>query len=430
MTVSEKERNFFCRRRFLQLAGSTGFTGLAGCSSGEPTESPAGEPTSTTTETPSPSTTPTPTPTQDCRTEPSSDEGWWPMHHHDGSNTQTNRGSTGPKQSVEPSWTFETDGAVRSSPAVVNGSVYVGSKAGTVYALNMVTGEQEWVFETDGPVVSSPAVVDDTVFIGSDDTNLYALDARTGEQQWAKETNGPIRSSPTVARGVVGFGSQDVYILDAETGEVNWHRSVAGAVTATPIITLHFEGTRLWFEVGTTGGHSVGHDVGRGRDNYHIQNRIDAEIHSSISTFFDPDDGENFFYGADDGILRKDDNYTAGWTFETDGKIRSSPAVIEDPDRVYVGSWDQKLYAVGAFSGDQHWAFETGGKIESSPTVADGHVYVGSGDGNVYALDTESGEESWSFQTDGAVYSSPAVVNGSVFVGSDDGQIYALTVCQ
>jgi outer membrane protein assembly factor BamB len=53
---------------------------------------------------------------------------------------------------------------------------------------------------------------------------------------------------------------------------------------------------------------------------------------------------------------------------------------------VYVGSGDDKLYALAAATGRVLWTYPTGGTLVSSPAVADGNVYVGSGDGKVYAL--------------------------------------------
>src|SRR5690348_15313085 len=41
---------------------------------------------------------------------------------------------------LDIAWTFQTGGAVNSSPAVVDGVVYVGSSDGSVYALDAITG--------------------------------------------------------------------------------------------------------------------------------------------------------------------------------------------------------------------------------------------------------------------------------------------------
>ncbi|MHC3437163.1 outer membrane protein assembly factor BamB family protein [Natrialbaceae archaeon A-gly3] len=65
-------------------------------------------------------------------------------------------------------WTFAAGGAIHSSPTVVDGSVYVGSRDNQVYALDAATGNREWTHETGGPVGhSSPTVAGGTVFVGS-----------------------------------------------------------------------------------------------------------------------------------------------------------------------------------------------------------------------------------------------------------------------
>ena len=78
-------------------------------------------------------------------------------------------------------WSFETGGAVRSSPAVgSDGTVYIGSVDHKIYALNGHTGEKKWEFATGGDVLSSPAIgKDGTVYFGSEDKKLYALNGQT-----------------------------------------------------------------------------------------------------------------------------------------------------------------------------------------------------------------------------------------------------------
>ena len=71
----------------------------------------------------------------------------------------------------------------------------------------------------------------------------------------------------------------------------------------------------------------------------------------------------------------------------------SSPAIGSD-GTVYVGSMDEKLYAINGKSGVKLWEFEMGdplGYVESSPAIGpDGTVYVGSYDNKLYAIKTDS----------------------------------------
>ena len=79
------------------------------------------------------------------------------------------------------------------------------------------------------------------------------------------------------------------------------------------------------------------------------------------------------------------------WKFETGDDHVSSPAIGSD-GTVYVGSDDNKLYAINGKSGVKLWEFETEINMEpSSPAIgSDGTVYVGSFDKKVYAIKTDS----------------------------------------
>jgi len=110
---------------------------------------------------------------------------------------------------------------------------------------------------------------------------------------------------------------------------------------------------------------------------------------------------------------------TEQWSFQAGDQLTSSPIVVNGI--VYIGSSDDKVYALDAASGTLKWSFQAGG----FPTVVNGVVYVSTHyDGKVYALDAASGTLKWSFQVGGQLTSSPIVVNGLVYVGSDN--LYAL----
>lgn len=79
-----------------------------------------------------------------------------------------------------------------SSPAVRDGTVYVGAADERVYALDAASGEKRWEFWTWNDVTGAPVVTPDTVYVGSDDTVIYALDADTGDRRWEFDTTGRI----------------------------------------------------------------------------------------------------------------------------------------------------------------------------------------------------------------------------------------------
>ncbi len=60
-------------------------------------------------------------------------------------------------------------------PIVANGVVYVGTVNDAVYALNARTGASLWSYTTGNSIISSPAVVNGVLYVTSEDYNLYAF---------------------------------------------------------------------------------------------------------------------------------------------------------------------------------------------------------------------------------------------------------------
>jgi conserved repeat domain len=272
-------------------------------------------------------------------------------------------------------WNQQKPGTARdSSPAIVHGVVYSGDADNNVYALDAETGAVLWNYTTNGPVHSSPAIADGVVYIGSSDGNLYALDAGTGVLLWNYTTLQAVRSSPAVANGIVYVGdfNSNFYALDAETGGMLWNYTMQGAVSSSPAVA----------------------------DGVVYVGSLDNKLYA-----FDAYNG------------------TLIWNYTTGDRVYSSPAVADGV--VYFGSSDDNVYALDAETGALLWNYTTGGSVLSSPTIANGVLYVGSYDENLYALDAETGLFLWNYPTRGTVRSSPAVANGVVYIGSED-CIYAI----
>jgi outer membrane protein assembly factor BamB len=241
-------------------------------------------------------------------------------------------------------WILDLGGVtVHSCPAVVGGTIYVGSLDGNVYAITK-DGQIKWRYKTGSAVYSSPAVVNDgttdVVYIGSSDGKVYAIKA-DGSLKWAFQTGGAVSSSPAVAGGVVYVASYDgrIYAIDAATGNP-------------------YSGWSTPFQTG-----------GRGLSSPAAVN------------------GVVYVGGCGDFNIYAIDAMTGSqkWAFRTGGYVFSSPAVVNGV--VYVGSYDGKLYAIDAITGNQLWTYQTGGSVHSSPAFANGVVYVGSSDHKIYAID-------------------------------------------
>ena len=84
----------------------------------------------------------------------------WPTFRLATSRVGTTGSATG---TPEPAWTFDTGGVVESSPAIVDGVVYVGTFAGRLHALDAATGAELWAFPVGGLLRASPSVIDGVV---------------------------------------------------------------------------------------------------------------------------------------------------------------------------------------------------------------------------------------------------------------------------
>lgn len=138
------------------------------------------------------------------------------------------------------------------------------------------------------------------------------------------------------------------------------------------------------------------------------------------------DDGRLFFGSSDGNVYGVTDRLQPLWPepFRTGGKIWSTPAVVGDT--VYVGSFDNKLYALDAADGAEKWQFPTDGVIVATPVVGGGTVYAASFDRSLYAIDAATGQLKWQFEARRPFWASPLLYDGLIYAPSLDGKIHVL----
>lgn len=277
-------------------------------------------------------------------------------------------------------WTYTTGNSVASSPAVsADGTVYVGSQDGRLYAIN-ADGTLKWRYETGAEIYSSPAIATDgTIYVTSWDDHLYALNP-DGTLKWSYVVGDTTvgsggYSSPAIASdGTVYVGSFDdhLYALNPD-GTLRWRYATGDDIDSSPAVAS---------------------------------------------------DGTVYVGSADDKLYALSPDATLRWSYTTGGNVDSDPAIAAD-GTVYVASNDGNLYALNP-DGTLKWSNTTGGG--SGPVVgADGTVYVGS-DGKLYALNPD-GSIKWHYDTSDVIHSSPAVASdGTVYLDSFyNGQFYAIS---
>lgn len=327
-------------------------------------------------------------------------------------------------------WICQTDGAVRSSPALgTNGWVYFGSLDGHVYAVDGATGEKKWSSDVGIAVNSSPAITDSgAILIGAD--VLWALHPTTGQMLWSSGVSG-VYSSPTIStNGLAYITCWDglVAAIDVDTGQTRWDISlnssqVYGSVAIGANATVYC-GTGRAFGNSDSPAQSflaLSALTGEIRWSFASVNMIQAT--PAIGA-----DGTVYIPGYDKLLYALDAKTgQEKWRHLCGDSMSSSPALGPD-GTIFVGCNDGNLYAINSSDGSEKWRFPTGDTIHSSPALAsDGAVYFGSYDRNIYGVDGRTGREKWHFTTGGLVLSSPLIgKDGTVFIGCMDGKLYAI----
>jgi outer membrane protein assembly factor BamB len=261
------------------------------------------------------------------------------------------------QQVCPPIWQGDagSQSILQSSPAVVNGRVYVGAFDGKLYVFDAAgcgaaLCQPLWTGATGGPIESSPTVSGNSVFIGSNDANLYAFPAAgcgasTCRPQWTGSVGETIfDSTPAISNGTVYIGS--VHHLSA------FPSAGCGAPACQP----------LWQA-------SNGEDFVNGSPAV-FGGRVYIGLENTVGVFDAAGCGQ-----ASCGPLWVD--FGTG----SQADVLSSPTVANGV--VYAGKNNGDVLAwpagpCGQFDCTELWRTTTGDPlVTSSPTVVNGTLYIG-----------------------------------------------------
>jgi outer membrane protein assembly factor BamB len=325
----------------------------------------------------------------------------------------------GPNSEPEVLWKVKTGGPMKTSPALVDGVLYVGSLDGHVYAFDHATGEERWRFDTGGSPQANPTVTDGLVFVGDNnpwqsDGTLFVLDAGDGHERWRladAQTSAPlvvdgtlytgtsdgvfhafdavdgteqwrVASTPlsrgaTLADGILYFGGKDeyVYALDAATGEERWRYQTEGGQLGTVAV-------------------------------------VDG---MAYATAFDGPADQLYALDAASGEER--------WRFAINARLQ--PPAVKD-GVVFLPGGDGSVYALDAAKGTVRWRFDFVDPTMFGPVLAGDTLYVTGGSPLLFAVDAATGEERWHVELDGPMGTSPIISGGVIYVTTEMGSLYAL----
>jgi outer membrane protein assembly factor BamB len=310
-----------------------------------------------------------------------------------------------------------------SMPAVgPDGTLYVGSDDGNVYAIDGLNGRTKWQFKTGSWVDASPVLGSDgTVYIGSTDSNLYALNGLTGAKKWQFFAGTWLYQTPAI--GVDGTvyvaAGTNLYALDGATGAKKWEFTAADQGFRSPAIGP--DGT-----IYLTSSQSIIHVLNgkTGRKKFEIL--IPEQITVTPAIGLD----STIYVGTWDNTVRAFNGLTgqSKWEFRAGSKIFSS-AILGPDGVIYFGCDDRKVYALDAATGQQKWSFTASTVIGSSPAIgSDGTLYTTSVNSSLYALDAMTGAEKWqrSLGEHWGWRTSPTLApDGTLYLGYKNGMLLA-----
>lgn len=333
----------------------------------------------------------------------------WTQFRAKGTNNAVVRGE------LKVRWETETDGRISSSPSFAHGVVFVGTNAGTLYAIRVRDGLVLWKHHVANALMSAPLLYRgmvitgegnaDTphpkggapVHVGTGESALIAFDQKTGAIRWVSYLRGSGMPTPAIVDNVLVHhdGSGRITGMDPMTGRVLYERnlhSVASMSSALPVGDKSFVTSGVLFNAV-----------------WKVQART-GRVQWRSAAF--PENAS----GIGDCPLASDGTRVLGDYMVPDG-----------------ASAREHAYALDAHTGALLWdtPLETGplpvNNEAGIPVLHDGVLYVGNaGAPWVNALDAKTGRILWRKQINGPVKGGFVVKRRVLYFGDLGGYLWAL----
>jgi outer membrane protein assembly factor BamB len=364
---------------------------------------------------------------------------------------------------LEATWRIETGGQISASPAIADGTLYVGNNDGSLFAIDVASGQVLWKAHVPNPLMSDPLVYGDVVIVGEGDPTsrtsspsepimvgqgpsaLMAFDRSRGAMRWQTPLSGSAMPTPAIIDGILVNHDGAGYIngLDPATGRkryARWLGSMASMTSALPVgggdfVTsgvgsnavwrLHADGGGVvWRSAFSKGASGIG-DCPPVSDGSRIYCDYVSPVWPDTSTVIGNLTAQRVFaLRVDDGALLWDVALESGSL-----PIRNEAAIpLLSGGLLYLGSaiapW---MHALDATSGTLVWEMPTRGAVKGGVVQVGGVVYFGDLGGYLWALDAKTGRVIGvkNMHTPFNV-GSPIVVGRTLIIGSDSGSVIAV----
>lgn len=277
------------------------------------------------------------------------------------------------------------------APAQDGDTLFAADGRGLVEALDADSGETRWEVELDTPVSSGLTAVAGSLFLATRNGEVLSLDQDDGEVQWRARVTSEVLAAPQANQQLLVVQAVDgrVTALDRQSGDERWVYS-----GPRPSLTLRGTGTPTVIDPVTFAGFANGRLVTL--DNRSGQPLWERRIaipqgRSEIDRLVD---------------------------------LAGQPVLTQD-GRLFVTSYNGRLAALDAPSGEVQWAQEL--SSYHTPILVGDFLFVVDEASHVIAVDAGSGNEIWRNEAlEGRSLTAPAYATDHLVVGDAEGYLHLI----
>jgi hypothetical protein len=312
----------------------------------------------------------------------------WNTTQHDSNNSAFINTTAVVDSPAQIDYEFGTSNAIRSSPVVKDGKVYVGNDAGDFYAVDS-SGAEEWSKNPgSGAVGEGILVTDGKVYVPYESAGIYVFDKDTGNIVNSIDSEGNYKFAPTLYNGKVYFGaSTDV--------DGDFSINITSVDVSDGSVNTFYEGDTL------------GDKMTAFNDTLYASFRdtlIDSQNLKAIN--------------LDGSVEWKKPMATSQY-----------PPLVHQGKVVHVDS-SGNLSAFDASSGAHEWSHEATGDFSKGTgglAARKGEIFLLSPDRNLSKYDIETGNQLNKIDANAGT-SKPAIVNETIYVGDFEENVYSYNV--
>ncbi len=322
------------------------------------------------------------------------------------------------------------------APARDGDTLFAADDRGLVEALDADSGETRWEVKLDTPVSSGLTAVADSLFLATRNGEVLALDQADGEVQWRSRVTSEVLAAPQANQQLLVVQAVDgrVTALDRQSGDERWVYS-----GPRPSLTLRGTGTPTVIDPVTFAGFANGRLVTL--DNRSGQPLWERPIaipqgRSEIDRLVDlagqpvlTQDGRLFVTSFNGRLAALDaPSGEVQWARE----LSSYHTPILVGDFLFVVDEASHVIAVDAGSGNEIWRNEElEGRSLTAPAFADDHLVMGDGEGYLHLVDAREGEIVGRTRVDGSgIGVRPLTDRRRIYALANDGTLEALELRQ